>query len=606
MGDTSLLPVFLLPLLFLLFPDGRPPSPRWRWSMWALLTGFATFIFGYALSPGPLNNFVDTGILYVNPIGVRALATISPVLAGVGGITIALAALSTVPAVRWRYKRSAPEERQQLRWLVTVATLAGALLLVLLLTIVVSPDNSSAALNTIFTALFLSILFTVAIGVPAAYLVAIFRYRLWDLDVVIKKAAVALVLAVLISGIAITFALNVGQFALWRETPKPVTILVGIAVGLLFVPLLRLSRKLADRVVFGRRATPYEVLTSFSGRVGETYSTEDVLPRMAEVMRSATGADAAAVWLRIGGELREDATSPPSDERRTVSAPRDHLPNLDGEHTVEVRHQGELLGALSVRMAASDPMNPAKDRLMRDLASQAGLVLRNVRLLEDLRTSRRRIVAAQDERARKLERDLHDGAQQQLVAQSVQLKLARTMLDRDVERAGQLLDGLQTTAGEALEDLRDLARGIYPPLLADKGLVAALESQARKAAVSVGVVAEGIDRYPQETEAAVYFCVLEALNNVAKYAEASRASVSLRRSDGHLIFTVDDDGTGFDIATIGYGTGLQGMADRLAALNGSLEVHSAPGEGTRVVGSIPLDRGAPMTEFTTVALGALS
>jgi signal transduction histidine kinase len=146
---------------------------------------------------------------------------------------------------------------------------------------------------------------------------------------------------------------------------------------------------------------------------------------------------------------------------------------------------------------------------------------------------------------------------------------------------------LQARATEAIEDLRDLARGIYPPLLADQGLAAALEAQARKAAVPTTVVADGIGRYPQDVEAAVYFCTLEALNNVAKYAEATGAIIELGHTDGTLTFAIRDDGTGFDPGATGYGTGLQGMADRLDAIGGSLEVTSTPGSGTTVRGSVP-------------------
>ncbi len=589
MGDTSLAPILLLPLLFLLFPDGRPPSPRWRWLMWVLLAGLALWSVSYVLSPGPLNNFVDTGILYVNPLGVRGLAAVAPAVAAIGGITVLLTALATVPAVRGRYRRSAGDERQQLRWLVAVATLAGALLVVLVLGIVVLPDGADERpiVNNVFNVVFISIVLTLAVGVPAAYLVAIFKHGLWDLDVVIKKAAVAFVLAGMLSAIGFLLFALVGQVIFWRGYPW-VRATIGIGIGLLLVPLLRLSRKLANRTVYGRRATPYEVLTTFSSRVGEMYSTDDVLPRMAEVLRSATGADRAAVWLRLGGELREEAASPSADGRRVVSVGGDLPPDLDGEDVVEVRHQGEPLGALSVRMPASDPMNPARERLIRDLASQAGPVLRNVRLLEDLRESRRRIVAAQDERARKLERDLHDGAQQQIVALSVQLKLARSMVDRDPRKAGELLEKIQGSASGALEDLRDLARGIYPPLLADKGLASALEAQARKAAVPTTVEADGVGRFAREVESAVYFCCLEALNNVAKYANASSARVRLASEDGHLTFEVADDGVGFDPTATAYGTGLQGMADRLDAIGGTLEVRSAPGDGTTVAGRLPV------------------
>ncbi len=216
-----------------------------------------------------------------------------------------------------------------------------------------------------------------------------------------------------------------------------------------------------------------------------------------------------------------EASWPNELARDPIPAPGEALPPFPDEDAFEIRDRGELLGAISLRMPASDPMDPSKSKLVRDLAAQAGLVLRNVRLIEDLRASRQRLVAAQDEERRRIERNIHDGAQQQLVALAVQLKLARTMVDRDPAKAGPMLDGLQAAATTALEDLRDLARGIYPPLLADQGLTAALEAQARKAALPVTVSSEGVGRYPQEIEAAVYFCSLEALNNVAKYAGAT-------------------------------------------------------------------------------------
>jgi signal transduction histidine kinase len=162
------------------------------------------------------------------------------------------------------------------------------------------------------------------------------------------------------------------------------------------------------------------------------------------------------------------------------------------------------------------------------------------------------------------------------------------MVDRDTGAAHELLGQLQTEAGDALENLRDLARGIYPPLLADKGLSAALEGQARKSPVPVALDAAGVGRYSPEVEAAVYFCSLEALNNIAKYASASRVEVRLAQSDGHLTFEITDDGAGFDPATAVAGTGLRGMADRVEAIGGSLTVTSAPGAGTTVSGQVPV------------------
>jgi signal transduction histidine kinase len=205
-----------------------------------------------------------------------------------------------------------------------------------------------------------------------------------------------------------------------------------------------------------------------------------------------------------------------------------------------------------------------------------------------LRASRQRLVATQDAERRRLERNLHDGAQQNVVALKVKLGLAEMLVGRDPDRAQQLLADIDADTDQALETLRDLARGIYPPLLADKGLVAALDAQARKAPFRVQVTAEGIERYPQEIEAAVYFCCLEALQNAAKYAEAGVVRVRLAAADGALTFVVEDDGKGFDLLTTKPGSGLQNMRDRLDALGGEMRIDSAPGRGTTLQGVMPI------------------
>lgn len=259
---------------------------------------------------------------------------------------------------------------------------------------------------------------------------------------------------------------------------------------------------------------------------------------------------------------------------------------LPGE-IVPVRHQGELLGAASIEKKRGESLTPTERKLVSDLGSQAGLGRGNVALIADLRASRQRLVAAQDDERRKLERSLH-GAQQHVGALAVKLRLAESLAERDPSATKTMLTDLRTETGEALESLCDLARGIYPPLLADKGLAAALESQARKGSVPTEVSSEGIGRYPPDVESAVYFCALEALNNVAKYAGATRAEVRLAQADGELTFEVSDDGDGFDPAQTGYGTGLQGMADRLDAIGGTLKVHSQPGKGAQVTGRVPV------------------
>ncbi|HJY31403.1 MAG TPA: GAF domain-containing sensor histidine kinase [Actinomycetota bacterium] len=580
-AEYALFAFALVPLLFLLYPDGRPPTPGWRWAQRTLVVGAGIAFVGSALNPGPLNNLVDSGVIYLNPLGVPALAGTADAVTALGTLIALGASLSTIVAVRGRFKRSTGEERQQMRWLVFVATLIGAVFLIgmvagLIIESFVQELEQTRILGIDpLDTVFLVFAFLLVAGVPAAYLIAIFKHGLWDLDVVIKKALVAFVLTLLLVTVGLLVIGLLGQWAFWGGASRTTAIILGVLAGVLVWPLVRLSRRVARRVVFGRRAAPYEVLTEFSEHVGETYSTEDVLPRMAEILATGTGARGARVLLRIGSELREAARWPQVQTE------------IRAEHVVPVVDRGEELGALAVSMPPSDPMNPSKEGLIRDLAAQAGLVLRNVKLIEELRASRQRLVAAQDEERRKIERNLHDGAQQQLVALTVQLKLARDLVERDPAKVSAMLDSIQGSATDALDDLRDLARGIYPPLLADQGLAAALEAQARKAAVPTTVRAETIGRYAQDVEAAVYFCALEALNNVAKYAEATRATVTLSQQNGRLTFSVDDDGRGFDPNAAGRGTGLQGMADRLEAIGGELAIETSPGGGTTVLGRIP-------------------
>jgi signal transduction histidine kinase len=357
-------------------------------------------------------------------------------------------------------------------------------------------------------------------------------------------------------------------------------------------------QRFANRLVYGQRATPYEVLSQFSGRVAETYAADEVLPRMARVLQEGSGAESATVWLRSGHLLRPAASYPESADRLApLEVSGDSLPQVSAaDRVVAVEHRGELLGALSVVKRRGESLTPMELRLIDDLAHQAGLVLKNVGLsselmqrLEELRGSRQRLVQAQDEERRRLERNLHDGAQQHLVALKVKLGLVNALAEKNPEGATAMLGQLQGDADEALETLRDLARGIYPPLLADRGLALALESQARKAALPVSVEAEGVSRHSAEVEATVYFCVLEALQNVQKHAGASGVVVRLREADGELRFEVTDDGHGFEVAAAKNGSGLTNLADRLDAVGGRLDIDSTPGRGSRLTGTVPLN-----------------
>ncbi|MEA2637181.1 MAG: hypothetical protein QOE18_238, partial [Chloroflexota bacterium] len=428
--------------------------------------------------------------------------------------------------------------------------------------------------------------------------VAVLKYRLYGIDLVVNRALVYAALAVFITSVYVGIAVGIGTLVGSGGKPNlGLSIVATAIVAIGFQPLRERLQRVANRLVYGERATPYEVLSQFSERVAESYASDDVLPRMARVLAEGTNADLAEVWLRSGDVLQRAAVFPLQPTVPAAvhvnSAAELSIPAAD--RSVAVRHQGEVLGALTITKRRGDSITPIEVKLMDDLAHQAGLVLKNVGLtadlqarLDDLRASRQRLVAAQDDERRKLERNLHDGAQQHLVAIKVKLGLVEMLAARDPEKAKATLAALKDDADEALETVRDLARGIYPPLLAERGLAAALQSQAGKATLPVHVDADGIGRYPQETEAALYFCTLEALQNVQKYAAASAVEVRLHKDGEQLLVEVTDDDRGFDVTTAVRGAGLTNMEDRLEALGGTLLIETSPGHGTTLRATVPV------------------
>ena len=581
---VGILPVLLL--LPLLFPDGVLPSPRWRWFMVLSLGTLVVIFGGLTLGSPTLTGSIDAAVVR-NPLYVPALA--APALEGAFWLYLVFLAISA-SAMVLRFRRSTGVERQQIKWF--------AFAIVFLLVAIITSEILLAA--GIEIALFDTVLIATAfLTLPVAVGVAILRYHLYDLDLVIRKTLLYGFLVVLATAVYAVIVVGLGTLV-GRESSF-LTMVAAVVVAVGFHPARLRMARVANRIVYGKRATPYEVLSEFSERVGEAYAADDVLPRMARVVAEGVNAEHADVWLKIGNELRVSAAWPGEHDPATSRIPLSNggLPPIDdADVAYPVEHRGELLGALAVRKPPTEPLTPNDAKLVQDLAAQAGLVLRNVRLteelrarLDDLKAAQRRIVTAADEARRQLERNIHDGAQQQLVALAVKARLARGMSEKDPLKAAEVIGQLEDDTTSALENLRDLARGIYPPLLADRGLTAALEAQARKAPLPVEVRANGVRRYPQEVEAAVYFSVLEAVQNVAKHAGASRVDVSFRHSESDLIFEVADDGVGFEPSATRIGTGLQGIADRLGVLDGTLDVRSSAGGGTTIVGRVPLAKG---------------
>jgi signal transduction histidine kinase len=580
--------LFAAVLLPLFFPTGSLLSRRWRGVVWVAVAASVATIVGGAFGSQQDPALIASGVrLVVAPPALRHVA--DGLLGGI--VLLAASVIAAVGSLALRYRRGGTEERHQLKWLIFAVSVYGL--------------GFTASVPGVFFHYSIGMLDSFAVFglllIPVSVAAAVLKYRLYDIDIIISRALVYGTLAALITTVYVGIVVGIGDLIGAGGQPNVLlSILATAIVAVAFQPVRERLQKIANRLVYGKRATPYEVLSQFSERVAETYAAEEALPRMARVLAEGTGAERARVWLRTGTLLRPAASWPERDgtAQEPVPLASDDLPDLPGEEAVPVRHQGELLGALSVTKRQGEALTPIEQKLLDDLAHQAGLVLKNVGLtaellarLEDLRASRQRLVAAQDEERRRLERNLHDGAQQNLVAIKVKLALAEALSAKDPARAKELIRQLKGDTDEALETLRDLARGIYPPLLADKGLAAALEAQARKATLPVSVDADGVGRYPQQTEAAVYFCVLEALQNIQKYARATRATVSVSGRDGQLTFEVGDDGIGFNPAAQRKGSGTQNMEDRLDALGGSVQVRSAVGEGTTVAGRLPLKLG---------------
>jgi signal transduction histidine kinase len=384
--------------------------------------------------------------------------------------------------------------------------------------------------------------------------------------------------------------------------------------------------------VYGEREAPDQVLKTFGSRLSRAVPLDELLLQVAESLKKTLGLTTAEIWTGSEGRLERSVSVPDApvthlvlaaDEeavvaRAGVSGPawvRVWLsPLLAGRETALLRaapitHSGHLLGLIvAVRPAGGDTFKEEEERILTELARQVGLALHNVQLdsalqstldevrrqAEELRASRARIVAASDAARRQIERNLHDGAQQHLVALAVNLRLARQIAERDPGAANEMLEQLGHDLQDAVAELRNLAHGIYPPLLVDRGLPEALSAAGGRSALNTTVSTEGVGRYSPDVEAAIYFCCLEAMQNAGKHAgDGSTITVRVWEEEGALLFEVADDGAGFDPAARSTpGAGFVNMGDRVGAIGGTFGVQSAPGRGTRVSGRVPIPASA--------------
>ncbi len=442
---------------------------------------------------------------------------------------------------------------------------------------------------------------------------------------VTSAAAAAVAFAVVLGLLAVL--LTLGRLPVGAERALGGPSLVGMVVGAVCAgPLARRAARAARAVLHGRRRSPDELLADRDADGDLLRPLAESLRPLAESLRREHRLSRVEIWSAgdLGADLLpralvvpavDDSVPDPLDQaelallaRSGVAGPgwlRLWLPRLAPGHPVQLRlvpavHAGQVLALVVVQRAAdADAFTGGDERALAEVARRLAIVLRNralddaladtladLRLANtDLQASRARLVSAADAERRRIERDLHDGAQQHLVALAVGLRLVR---DGAADGDAELLDELDRGVRESITALRDLAHGIYPPLLRDSGLPDALRTAAARSAQPVTVRAVDVGRHPEPVEAAVYFCCLEALQNTAKHAAGAPVDLTVARRDGLLTFEVTDTGPGFDTASVAAGAGLQNMADRLGAVGGSVRWRSEPGHGTTVSGSVPL------------------
>jgi signal transduction histidine kinase len=598
---------------------------------------------GYALA-FPIGRLGTVGRRLLLLSGGLALTGWSAVLFGRDGrdatprtltvvlVTVAISAVAGF-AIALRCRRASPHRRAAIQWLTGATVMAGALDVVLLAAHVMAgiPHRPSFWLA--------SALLLVPLGQIAGSLTR--RPRLAENALI--EAIVISGLAVLVVAVYLVVVVGLGHTPTGTERGILVSSLAAaVLVAALALPVRRRLTEMATALVNRQAASAEEVVATFGARMSRAVPMDELMLQLAESLRATIATAGSEVWVGTDGVLTRSVSVPGRPAARLVLGERERavvgrariggpswasvwLPEIasdpgvfavgrdqdDGEparvdlRVAPVAHLGDLLGLIVVRRdPGSSAFGEDEDRLLVDLARQLGLALHNVRLdsalqasleeLEqrniDLQHSRLRIVTTADESRRAIEQNLHDGAQQHLVALAVKLGVAEQLLDDNPELVHTLLQELRSDVQTTIRELRELAHGIYPPLLRDRGLAEALRAAANRSPLSCRVEVDLADRHPPEIETATYFCCLEAMQNAGKHAGAQaqlKVAVHLDESGRQLEFAVTDDGAGFD-GSGAKGHGFDNMSDRLGAIGGTLKVTSALGQGTTIGGRIPL------------------
>ncbi|HEX6483066.1 MAG TPA: sensor histidine kinase [Ktedonobacteraceae bacterium] len=537
------------------FPNGRL-APRWSWLiplLWVLqlLAFFAPGQFNITNWPGPLFPF-----------------------------EVLLVFASTLTLQISRYVRLYDAlERRQTRWLVYGLGLA---LLYLVCGIVLSsllPADSPVLLALLPVPLVLVLCLGVAVGA------AILRYRLWDIDLIIQRTLVYVVLSACVIGL---YVLLVGYIGALFQTPNnaAISLLATALVAIAFQPLRSLLQRAANRLLYGERDVPYQMLARLDQQLALALPAEEVLPTLVKTIATALKLPYVAISLQQNG-----AASP--SEERVVATHGQRTHHTSIEH-LSLVYQGETVGQLLFTPRTGEAQLTSVDKhLLEDLARHAGVIAHAVGLTADLRRSRERLVVTREEERRRLRRDLHDGLGPMMASMTLTLAAAREYLGRDPATTDALLQEMAQHIQGAVSDIRRLVYELRPPTLDDLGLLGALREQATRytqGGLQVRIEApEVLGPLAAAVEVAAYRIAVEALTNVVRHAHASTCVVKIERND-QLMLTISDDGRGLP-ATVSRGIGLRSMHERAEELGGMCSIEARPEGGTRVSACFPLMEG---------------
>ncbi len=559
------------------FPDGKYQRPYEQRAVAVLALAIPVLLVLQLACSARLTqvDFVwENSVSAHNPVAAPALAglgAMASVAIQAGIVTLLLG----VVVLLVRYRRFGPAERRQIAWPLYGLALTGCAIVVL--------GGESATVHGLPGWLQYALYLPVLLLIPAGLIIGVVRYQLLDIQLVVRRSVVYGVLWLLIAaayaGLAVAFGVAAG-----RRVPLDLAIVLTIVVTLVAAPLRRRLERLADRLAFGRRLSGYELISQLGTRLESSPGPEDVATTVAAAVRLGLGAR----WVRVSLGRH--------DQRPVATAGIDLKAPDDPVLLVPLVHGQDVAGAIACGPKTEGRYSASDQELLATLGRQAALAIRNSQLtaelsrrFDELAESRARLVHAEAAGRRRLERDIHDGVQQELVAVLARLGLARNQLRRDKDLAETTLKDVLSDGRRALESLQELVRGIHPPILTDRGLLDAVRERAARLPIAAEVSSDGLPpdaRFGPDIEGAAYFFVCEALGNVLKHASATRAVVCLQSAAGRLTVEVRDDGQGFAVQTAAQ-SGLRGLRDRIEALGGRMEIASTAGLGTSVSAWLP-------------------